>query len=73
MGEIKLSQIVKDHTLEQVMTVGRIYKTDKGVRKIADNFKESSVYNKLKNCSITTYKQKVNSWEVKFQNLLCSE
>ena len=57
-GEIKLSQIVKDHTLEQVMTVGRIYKTDKGVRKIADNFKESSVYNKLKNCSITTYKQK---------------
>lgn len=69
-GEIKLSQLVGAHKLEQVMTVGRIYKTDKetGERSIADKFEDSSTYQKLKTCLITTYLQQGKQLGKKIQN-----
>lgn len=57
-GEIKLIQIVSPHTLEQVMTIGAISKNNKNnKREVEENFEDSSIYRKLKQCFITTYFQ----------------
>jgi len=57
-GEIKLIQIVSDHTLEQVMTIGAISKkNENNKREVEENFEDSSIYRKLKQCFITTYFQ----------------
>jgi len=58
-GEIKLSQITKEHTLEQVMTIGTLSKRNKETkeREVKDNFEDSYTYKKLKKCFVTTYYQ----------------
>ena len=58
-GEIKLCQIVSEHKLEQVMTVGSLSKKDKETKEryVEDKFEDSSTYDKLKRCFITTYFQ----------------
>lgn len=57
-SEIKLIQIVSDHTLEQVMTIGTISKINENKkREVEENFEDSSIYRKLKQCFITTYFQ----------------
>ena len=70
-GEIKLSQIVSEHKLEQVMTVGRIYKTDKKTktRTISERFEDSSTFKKLKNCLIATYFQEGKQLGHKISNV----
>jgi hypothetical protein len=58
-GEIKCSQVTELHKLEQVMTVGRIYKTNRKdkSRNIADRFEDSSVHKKLLVLLMASYLQ----------------
>ena len=63
-GEIKLTQIVKSHILEQVITIGTICPQNV----IYNKFEESSVYKKLSKMLVVSYYQESKQLGRKFFN-----